>query len=175
MTRFTREAIGLRPAKGRTPLDGRNVRGIALHWPAIAKPIHGAAAVQSALRGWQDYHMDGHGWSDIAYQEAIDQDGNSYLLRGLATRSAANGDEDVNSVYGALLLVLAPGERPSKAMHLTVQRRINRHAELFHLSTKVVGHQDVRPEPTSCPGPVVMAAIRAGAWRIKRGKGGVVL
>lgn len=163
MTRYTRSDWKARPATpGPGPLDRRKVVGIALHWPAMSHKLRGFADVASALRSWQNYHMDVHGWSDIAYQEAIDQDGNVYRLRGLRTQSGANGDESVNERYGALLLVLAPGEQPTEAMLTTVRRRIARHRDIFPNSERIVGHQDVRPEPTSCPGPAVMAAIRAG-------------
>src|SRR3546814_3799681 len=116
---LSRSAWGPRPARGSTPLVGSEVDGTALHWPGMTKPINaigdaGKARVASALRGWQDYHMDVRGWSDIAYQVAVDQAGRAWVLRGLSIRSAANGDADVNRRYGALLLILAPGEQPTE-------------------------------------------------------------
>jgi hypothetical protein len=164
MTRYSRTDWRARAVPPGVALDRDQVEGIALHWPATETRYQTPAGVMAALRAWQAYHIDGHGWRDIAYQEAIDQDGNSYVLRGLRYRSAANGNQDVNERFGALLLVLAIGEHPSAAMIATTTRRIARHRSLFPSSRRIVGHMDVRPEPTSCPGAIVEAMIRAGRF-----------
>lgn len=164
-TYVSRAEWGARPHRaGPGPLLPSNVEGVALHWPAMSKPLRGIAAVSAALRGWQNDHMDDRGWSDIGYQEAIDQDGNVYELRGLGTQSGANGDQDVNKRFGAILLVLAPGEQPTAVMIVATRRRIARHRELFPRSKRIVGHNDIRPEPTACPGPIVTAKIHAGVF-----------
>jgi hypothetical protein len=106
--------------------------------------------------------MDTHGWSDIAYNEAVDQDGNVYALRGLRNRSAANGTTTTNGQYGAILLVLAPGEKPTRALVDAVRRRVARHRDLFPGSRSIVGHGDLKS--TTCPGPIVLTAIRAGVF-----------
>jgi len=162
---YSRADWGARPAKpGPGPLFGSTVKSFVLHWPAMSKPLTTVTAVMAALRSWQDYHMDDKGWSDIAYQEAYDQAGNTYILRGLDMQSGANGDEDGNEENGAALLILAPGEQPSEAMITAVRGGVARHRGLFRNSRGVKGHSDVRPEPTSCPGPIVLAMIRAGAF-----------
>lgn len=164
MTTYTRAQIGLRPAgPGPGPLDARTVRGLVFHWPAMARPVRGFAAVAAALRSWQAYHLS-KGWSDIAYQVAVDQDGNRYLLRGLDVQSAANGDQDVNDELGAVLLILAPGEEPSPAMIAETKRVVADHRRLFPRSTELLGHDDVRPEATACPGPAVQRHLAAGTF-----------
>jgi hypothetical protein len=112
-------------------------------------------------------HMDDRGWSDIAYQMAFDQDGNTYVLRGLRKQSGANGDTDVNEAYGAFLLVLAPGEHPSDAMLTAVRKSVSAFRLLYPKGRQIVGHRDVRPEPTDCPGDTVMRAIRLGMFEPK--------
>lgn len=170
MTRYTRSQIGLRAARGGPgDLDPREVLGIALHWPAMVKPLTTVDSVKGALRSWQSYHMDTHGWSDIAYQEAIDQAGNVYRLRGFGFKAAgemsgANGDRTVNEEYGALLLVLAPGEHPTKHLLTSAQRRIAAFRLLYPKGVRIRGHNEIRPEPTSCPGPIVSDLIKAGAF-----------
>lgn len=160
-----RSEWGARASKGGPGgLTRDRVEGVALHWPAWRSPLKTRAAVESALRSWQRYHMDTLGWSDIGYQEAVDQEGNVYRLRGLRNQSGANGGSDVNERFGAILLVLAPGEEPSKAMVAAVRRRIGVHRDHFPKSTRIVGHQDVRPEPTACPGPAVMRMIGQGTF-----------
>jgi hypothetical protein len=165
MTVYSRADWGARPARsGPGPLAARDVVGLVFHWPAMKTPLRGFRAVAAALRGWQDYHMDGHGWSDIAYQVAVDQDGNRYILRGLDRQSAANGDADVNDEFGAILLILAPGEEPSPKMIREVRRVVVDHRELFPQSDALLGHNEVRPEPTACPGPIVQRHLEAGTF-----------
>lgn len=164
MARITRSEWGARPARpGPGRLNPREVTGMVIHWPGMKTQLRGVKAVSAALRGWQAYHMDTLGWSDIAYQEAIDQDGNVYVLRGLWRQSAANGDGDTNDENGAILLVLAPGEEPSAKMLAMLRKRIRRHREVYPRSRKVYGHNDVRPEPTACPGRIVQDMIDRGA------------
>lgn len=168
---ITRAQIGLRPRSGGgVALKAANVDGYALHWPGMAAPINAAGdigfrRVCSALRGWQAYHMDDRGWSDIAYQAAVDQAGRKYTLRGLNIQSGANGNQDVNVRYGAVLLVLAPGEKPSAAMIATVKEVGGEFCRRFTGSRKKpYGHRDVRPAGTDCPGPAAYAAIQAGTF-----------
>lgn len=164
MTYFDRSEWGARAPKSRTPLVADRVVGIALHWPGMQGRLGGVENVKQALRSWQRMHMDDKGWNDIAYQEAIDQDGNAYELRGLANESAANGDSAVNDRYGALLLVLGPGEQPSDAMVETVRNRVAKHRELFGAGNRVVPHSAIRPAGTECPGDVVRGLIGRGAF-----------
>lgn len=150
---FTRKEWGAR-ARRRHPgtLDPRAVDGIALHWPGMMHPLTSVKAVTNALRSWQRLHMEDRGWSDIAYQVAIDQAGNRYRLRGLKNRSAANGNTTLNLTYGAALLILGPGELPSPAMVEATRLVVARHRVLFPLSHKIVGHGQIRPGGTDCPG-----------------------
>lgn len=179
MTQYSRSDWGARPAKGGPgPLSASQVVGIAIHWPGMAKPVRGFPNVAAALRDWQDDHMDRHGWSDIAYQVAVDQDGNRYDLRGLATQSGANGDTDVNEKYGAVLLILGPGERPTQEMVNEVRAVVRDHRRLFPNSKRIVGHGQIRPDPTSCPGPNAQALINSGAFepvrRVEKTRGPLV-
>lgn len=161
-----RSAWGARaPRSGPGKLTPSRVRGVAIHWPGTtsSKPITSLAAVASALRGWQAFHMDGRGWSDIAYQVAIDQAGRAWILRGLATQSGANGDDSVNEEYGAILLVLVQGEEPSAAMLATARAVVADFRRLFPGANAIVGHGQIRPDGgTDCPGPAARRAIAAG-------------
>lgn len=158
--RITREEWGAEaPNGGPGLLEQQRVVGLALHWPGDAGRLRGVAEVSAHLRSWQHYHMHTKGWSDIAYQGAVDQDGNYYELRGLWTQSGANGDEDVNERYGALLLVVAAGEYPSAAMIDTVRDTVARHRDRFPHSERIVPHSAIRPEATACPGDIVRGLI----------------
>ena len=163
-----RSAWGAAPVdgSGSAPLDPDQVRGVALHWPGTEShtPIASYEAVASALRGWQEYHQNGRGWSDIAYQVAVDQTGRAWTLRGFTTRSAANGDATMNAQYGAILLVLVQGEAPSAAMKATTREVVADFRRRYPEGTAVKAHADVRPEPTDCPGPAATAALRRGEF-----------
>lgn len=170
VTYLPRSAWRARTARGSTALAASQVVGEALHWPGMAKPINatgdaGKARVASALRGWQNYHMDVRGWSDIAYMLAFDQAGRAWTLRGINIRSGANGDATVNRLYGAFLLILAPGEQPSAAMKASVKEAITDFRRWFlKASPTPKGHKDVRAAGTDCPGPLAYAAIKRGEF-----------
>jgi hypothetical protein len=170
VTHYNRSEWGGRAPEARYRLDPLRVEGVALHWPGITKPIHAVPDVMAALRSWQRMHMDTNGWSDIAYQIAVDQAGNTYGLRGLRYRSGANGDADVNLRFGAFLLVVATRETPTPALIKTVRARVTAHRNLFPSSRRIVGHRDIRPEPTACPGDLVGDLIVADAFGNHNGR-----
>lgn len=145
-------------------LNRQQVKGIALHWPAMAQPLATVKAVKAALRGWQNFHMDDQGWSDLAYQVAVDQRGHHYTIRGLRRKSAANGTAALNNEYGAVLLVLAPGEQPSAKMIRKVTKLVRRHRRRFPNSSEIVGHGEIRPGGTTCPGPATQRLIDRGRF-----------
>jgi len=160
-----RSAWKARPAKsGPGSLTPSRVQGTVIHWPGTtsSKPITSKAAVASALRGWQAFHMDDRDWSDIAYQVAVDQEGRAWTLRGLRTQSGANGNNDLNERYGAILLVLVQGEKPSAAMTATVRGVIADFRRIFPRGTAIKPHGAVRPDGTDCPGPAAKAALARG-------------
>ena len=106
--------------------------------------------------------MDDRGWSDIAYQIAVDQSGRAWTLRGLRTQSGANGNNDLNERYGAILLVLVTGEQPSSAMKATVRGVIADFRRAFPRGLAIRPHSAVRPDGTDCPGPAARAALARG-------------
>lgn len=170
MTHYNRSEWGGVAPEARYRLDPLAVDGVALHWPGITQPIHAVADVMAALRSWQRAHMapgglgDPDGASDIAYQIAVDQAGNTYGLRGLRYRSAANGGTDVNRRFGAFLLVVGTRETPTPALIRTVRARVRAHRNLFPQSHLIVGHRDIRPDPTQCPGDQIGDLIEAAAF-----------
>lgn len=152
------------PNGGPGRLAAAKVEGIALHWPGDSERRETRAEVAAGLRGWQRFHMEDRGYSDIAYQAAVDQAGDVYRLRGLRVQSGANGNEDLNERFGALLLVVAEGEYPSRQMVRSVRRVILRHRRMFRGSSRIVGHGQIRPGGTACPGPKVLELIHDGAF-----------
>lgn len=160
-----RSAWNARPPNGGPGnLTVSRVQGAVIHWPGTGTTtgIHSYAAVASALRGWQNYHMDDRGWSDIAYQVAVDQAGRAWTLRGLRVQSGANGNNDLNERYGAVLLILVTGEQPTAAMKATTRGVIADFRRIFPGGTAIRPHSAVRPDGTDCPGPAARAAIARG-------------
>lgn len=164
---YTRKMWGARKrrhAPGR--LNANNVIGLAIHWPGMSHPLKTVPEVKAAIRGWQNYHMDSHGWSDIAYNEGIDQSGNVYRMRGAANRSAANGDYAVNTSHVAILLILASGEQPSKKMLKKVRTRIKKYRRRYpRVKNNIKPHWFVQGRGTECPGAIVTALINDGTIR----------
>lgn len=158
------------PARALTGFAPGDVLGVALHWPGTTGVIGdpGSKAVAGRLEGYRSFHAGltsegGRGWADIAYNVAADQAGRLWSARGLAWRSAANGSAELNRTWVAVLLLVGPGEQPTPA--LVASLRWLRTALVLPAhpkATRVVGHGDIRPRGTACPGPAVAALIRSG-------------
>ena len=150
-------------------LASADVLGLAIHWPGTTGPIGdpGERSIVSRLEGYRRFHTAappvGRGWADVAYNVAVDQAGRVWDLRGIAYRSAANGTQALNARWVAVLVLLGPGEQPSAKM-LDALRWLRSRVVLkrYPGASRVVGHKDIRPDPTACPGPLMTAHIRSG-------------
>lgn len=159
------------PAHALVQLNPAIVKGFAVHWPGTTAPI-GAASATSIARRLESYRVmhtspggigTVNGGSDIAYQIAIDQEGRVWPLRGVIWKSGANGSAEANSAYGAVLLLLGPGEEPSRQMiQATQDYREDVWLRHFPKATKVVGHRDLYG--TDCPGPAAYALVESGLF-----------
>lgn len=157
------------PVRDLTPIDPDIVDGTCFHWPGTTTTIGDAGRDRTAerLEGYRRFHTGappvGRGWSDIAYQVAVDQGGRAWSLRGIRHRSAANGTRALNDRLVAVLLLVGPREQPSPAM-LDTARWLRSEVILkaYPGAVRVVGHGQVRPEGTECPGAAVQGRITAG-------------
>lgn len=138
-----------------------DVQGVCFHWPGSSEVLRGDA-VPAALRGWQRYHMEVRGWRDIAYNYAVDQHGRIWVCRGVNLKSAANGSQVGNSAYLAVVCVVAVDEPVSPEL-VTAARLVVRYArKVYPRAQRLVGHGEIRPGPTDCPGPAVRRLLRGG-------------
>jgi peptidoglycan hydrolase-like protein with peptidoglycan-binding domain len=161
------------PARDLTPMDPNTVDGTCFHWPGTTSAIGDAGRERTAVRleGYRRYHTSvppvGRGWSDVAYQLAVDQGGRAWSLRGIKHRSAANGTRALNDRLVAVLLLVGPREQPSPAM-LDTARWLRSEVILkaYPGAVRVVGHGQVRPDGTECPGAVVQGRITAGEFTL---------
>ena len=158
MLYLSRTDWGAAPAKKTLPVS-RHLKGVCIHWMGF--PIHDdPATITSSI---QRAHMSPpRSWWDIAYNELIGLDGTVVEGRGLLHRSGAQGGTRNNKDYVALGLLLGPGQLPTADMVAAVQQRIALVRYFQPQATAIVGHQQLKP--TQCPGPDVMALLRAGAF-----------
>lgn len=155
---------------GATMLVESEVEGVALHWPGSGGSISAEkAAVIGLLRGELAFHTrpvseGGRGWSDIAYNWAVDQEGRVWDLRGMNRRSAANGDTDVNRRFLAVTCLIGPKDTPSPKLLQAVRDLRKKVLARFPKAKKVVPHSAIRPDPTDCPGDDLRAEISDGTF-----------
>lgn len=156
---------------GGAEYDPDRYRGIAIHWPASTGSYAGVTDAQAiaTLNAWRKYHMDkppaGHGWSDLAYQYAVTDDGTIWTCRGMHHMSAANGDTGPNSAFGAVILFLGPRDPVTPAMEEAVCW-LRAQYMLAGTGPEVLTHNQVRRlfglDGTECPGPAATAAVARG-------------
>ncbi len=160
MTYHRRSDWTPRPAANAHPFDPDDVLGNSIHWNG--PPVSAAALADPRvfLRGVLRFHTVVKKWSDIAYNLAVDQQGQVWELRGLGHRSGANGDETTNRKYVAVFCVIGEGQQPSNLMLAGVRKAVALTRKKYPNATRIVGHQQIRPEATACPGPDLMRAIR---------------
>lgn len=144
-----------RAPKGTTALVASAVRYIAIHWPGSNGSLS-PTNTAGYLRGWQDYHMDVRGWRDIAYNEAVDQQGEAWTCRG------ENADGSVSGMGGkvySILAVLGTNDSPTEDMLVTIAARAAAALKRYP-NAKIVGHRDLKS--TECPGADVYAWLKQG-------------
>lgn len=157
---FTRAQIGLRPADYVNSLTWLLVTHLFVHWPGSAGVIGSdIEKIKSYIRGWQDFHMDGRGWSDIAYNVGVDQEGRLYELRGWMRRDGATSGWGGRSF--SILAIMGTGESPSDKMKAKI-RWVMDYADQLATSgtTRRSYHNAV--SSTSCPGVLLTNWVKAG-------------
>lgn len=110
---ITRAQCGLRPAEGRTSFTPSF--GTTGHYSEVAAAADHARCA-SQVRAIQSWHMDHHGWSDIAYSDLACQHGWIFEGRGRGWRTAANGTNTGNDRAHAVCALLAVGQSPTSAL-----------------------------------------------------------
>ena len=197
---LSRSAWGARrPAA--PPVVAPELKLAVVHHTATAGQSYSSSQVPSLLRGIQAYHMDAHGWNDIAYNFVIDRFGRIWEgraggiakavvgghARGFNTRSTGvvilgNFQTDSLSSYAkrGLQQLLAwklfvHGIDPRSTVRFRSMGS-PRYAEGTVVSLPpIVGHGDVGL--TSCPGTAVRRVLGdvrsrvAASWDAQRGHG----
>jgi hypothetical protein len=123
---------------------------MTLHHTAVA--LGDNSLSPSRLRQHQNYHMDQHGWIDIAYHIGIDRNGNVFELR---TTKLAGDTATVYDTWGHFLVVCEGNfdeESVPEAQIDAAARTFAWAVRKFGVASQTLaGHRDVAPG-TACPG-----------------------
>ena len=141
-----------------TPLKQGTIGIVDLHWPASKGRIGGdRTRIISALQGWQRMHMDGKGWSDIAYNVGVDLNGDVWVLRGWDVQDGgvAGRSDDVT-----ILAILGDQDQVTDAMKRSIIWAMDEHERRRGRTLRRTYHGALKS--TDCPGPALTAWARAG-------------
>ena len=137
-----------------------------LHWGGHTNPGDSSlsfdeqvAYEMSILQGWQRYHIDSKGWTDIAYSYGVGNSGMRYRLRGENRAGATSGDYDGDGIpenveARALVWIGGLGHSPSDAAYGAMGTMVDP-------DLPVTVHREHRA--TQCPGDDWVE------WRDRRG------
>ena len=155
---ISRGQWGARNAKERAYQDPRSVKELFIHYSesASASSIRDQKQI---MRNLQDFHMDGRGWSDIAYNYVVFNGSRPRVFYGRGARviPAAQANHNTNTI--AVCVVMKAGDKVSWRTKLQLRRLV------WHLRSKVIRRNvPVRPHSavteTSCPGDELRAFIK---------------
>lgn len=152
MKLVTRAQWGARSATTSTNITPA---GVAIHWegPGMGTPAHSECAAR--VRGIQAFHMDGNGWSDVAYSAIACPHGYVFEGRGPGHRTAANGTDDGNQRFYAVCFLGGEGDDFTDEAKQAINDAIG-----WLGGGQIVGHRDLTS--TACPGDEIYAWAHAG-------------
>jgi hypothetical protein len=146
---------------------------ITVHHTATRLASNSSREAADAIRTFQRQHQDEKGWADIGYHFVIDPSGRVWEGRPLVWQGAHAGNPELNTGnIGVALIgdftVQQPTASQKKALFdllesLCAKYKIDR--------SHVYTHQEIRPDPTECPGPALQRIV--ASWR--RGGGTTTL
>lgn len=151
-----REDWGARPAET-SRMTPHTVERLTVHHAGTQSGTTGPAQ----FRGWQDWHMDGQGWPDIAYHLIVGIDGEVYEGRDPAYQGDTATTYDTNGHF----LVVVEGnfdiEEPTAAQIESLTRVLAWASEEYGVPPDTIaGHRDYAA--TTCPGDHLYAMIQSG-------------
>lgn len=163
MRLVTRAQWGARAPKQRQALAKSEQRGTAVHYSAAdADEQADHANCDNRVRSIQNFHMDGRGWSDIAYSYLVCKHGYVFEGRGRGIRTAAQGTNSGNDAYHAVCFL---GDDTAGRDDVTDPGRTAM-ADAVHHCNAWAGVDGVRPHSsfhsTACPGDDLRAWIAKG-------------
>lgn len=155
----TRAAAGLRGpesiSRNITPDKG----GVAIHYggprqPAAESDADHALCVKTWL-AWQNYHMNVHGWVDIAYTGGFCNHGFAFAGRGAGIRTAAQGTNAGNQNYYGVVWIGGEYQTPTQAAYDAAEWWIDQLRKNGKAGKSVKPHRFFHL--TGCPGDSLLA------------------
>lgn len=155
----TRADAGLRAPKSFSRRITPGQGGVAIHYGGPALHLRDHAGCVRTWRAWQTFHMDGHGWADIAYTMGVCDHGYALAGRGAGVRTAAQGTNAGNDDYYAVVWLGGGAEVPSLAALDALEWCV------AELRTHAGAGDKVRPHKsfhsTDCPGVTLTRKAKA--------------
>lgn len=152
-----REWTSVAPASS-TRVHWPSIRIVDIHWPGTKGRIaRDKASIARALEGWRRFHVTGRGWRDIAYNVAVDLNGDVWVLRGWDVQDGgvANRSDDVT-----ILLIMGDADKMTDPMKRTVLWAMGEFERRKGGALRRTHHGAL--QSTTCPGPEATAWSRAG-------------
>lgn len=134
-----------------------DVFGIGVHYTWEPSGTDDHPRCPHDVRTVQNAHMNGRGWSDIAYSWLVCRHGTIFEGRGWGIRTAANGTNWGNEHFHAVCVITSGAF--SSAAKRAVNEVISEHGRRYQRN-EVKGHRDFKA--TGCPGDEGYAWLRAG-------------
>ena len=153
MKLITRSQWGARRANGVN--HGSLSQASTGHWNGPTVSVRGSANFDhgycaALVRGIQNFHMDGRGWNDIAYNFVICPHGHVFEGRGLNVRNGANGTNHGNKTSHAVMWLCGAGNAFVTAQKAAFRDCVKYISEKTAAPYAAVGHRDHKS--TECPG-----------------------
>ena len=162
MTHFTRAQWGAaKPTRTLTRLNPRDVTHFVVHFDG-SSPI-GLRDPRALLRAFQRFHQGKRGFADIAYNSAVFQTGDSAEGRGPYVGGHLRGAQNARA-WGCMAAI-GNGERPTEALWVALAEEYERACKWAGKTLIVNGHTDWPDANKACPGPYLLAGIKAGRLR----------
>lgn len=122
-----------------------------------ASKLNNFAEQSAAVRAIQDFHINGRGWSDIAYHYVVAQPyfplRRARVFRARNTAKVPAAQEGHNTGTIAICVLAGPGDKLKRNTRFAIEEILR-----LHSTVKTVGgHRQV--VSTSCPGDEIYAAI----------------
>ena len=155
----SRADLGLRSPRSRSTRIEPDRGGTAKHYGGPPTGLGLSTPherCEATWRSWQDFHMDTHGWVDIAYSFGFCQHGYALAGRGLGVRTAANGTDDANGRFYAACWLGGQGEQPTRDA-LDALDEIVRVVRASGAGVAVEPHSHFKS--TACPGPALRTYV----------------
>jgi hypothetical protein len=151
-----REVWGARSAKPQL-MSAHTVGRLTIHHAGTQTGTTGPAQ----FRGWQNWHMDGQGWGDIAYHLLIGIDGTVYQGRDPSYEGDTGTTYDTTGHFLVVVEGNFDNEEPTQEQIDSLTRVLAAASDEFVVSPETIsGHRD--HAATTCPGTHLHSLIGSG-------------